>query len=82
MFEQQNPARIANGFGGTVNLIASVIMITINLAVMLLGVAQTRVNVGDASPVCTAAAVCVLLNLFAGTVALRIGANHFKRCEI
>ncbi len=84
MFEERNPTRIANGFGGTVNLIASVGLIVICLAGM--GTAAIRAGSDPAAP-----RVQIVVLLFAGAVigfavvvgiiAMRIGANHLKRLE-
>ena len=84
MFHQTNVARIANGLGGTTNLLASVALV----AVVLTGVGQAtyrsqRLTGGDA-PDLISLAYCVgsaVLSITAGAVALWIGARHFNRIE-
>lgn len=84
MFSQTNPARIANGLGGTINLIASVTLI----AVMLSGVAYITYKVGEEGfdyttdlHLMLVFAAVVSVGLIAGTWAMVIGARHFDRIE-
>ncbi|RME41422.1 MAG: hypothetical protein D6788_01280 [Planctomycetota bacterium] len=85
MFGQTNTARIANGLGGTANLLASLALI----AVILTGVGAAswgpRLAVPGAPPDARATIFCLgatAVGLLAGTVALRIGARHFQRVEV
>lgn len=88
MFSQRNPARIANGLGGTINLIASVILVSVMLVGMgyatlkygygTEGLTQTG---GTTGPAILCGAV-VLLGIISGTVALIIGARHLARLEV
>ena len=85
MFGQRNAARIANGFGGTVNLIASVMMILFMLAGMAwLGI-HNRFH-GFEGPVDTSTVLIALgvafLGVLCGAAALAIGARHFRRVEV
>lgn len=84
-FDQHNPARIANGLGGTINLIASVALIAFMLAGM--GFVTYRVGEGGINSrsewmVFILAGVIVLLGIAAGTVAMAVGARHLKRIEV
>jgi len=85
MFKQTNAARIANGVGGTINLLVSVVLIGLVLACV--GVATWRSHrhgfrgAPDAVALlwCTASA---LIALTGGVLALRLGERHFNRIEI
>ncbi|MCH7526679.1 MAG: hypothetical protein IID39_04510 [Planctomycetes bacterium] len=85
MFNQRNPARIANGLGGTINLIASVLLI----AGMLAGMAYVTWKAGPdgltgdhlTTNLLIFGAVC-LSGVIAGTVAMIAGAYHLKRIEV
>ena len=84
MFRQSNPARIANGLGGTVNLLASLALVA--AALVGVGVAIYRSGASpitdrpDVGPiVCCAASVA--LCVAAGSIALYAGARHFNRIE-
>lgn len=85
MFHTLNAARIANGIGGTANLLASVALI----GVMMLGVGYATWNSrsipAGAIPRTEALAACggaVLIGLATGVIALWIGAKHFNRVEV
>lgn len=85
MFEQTNAARIANGIGGTVNLLASVLLITVVLTGV--GVATWRSHQhglrGRPDEIaylwCAASVLCGLVG---GLVMLLIGQRHFNDLEI
>jgi ABC-2 type transport system permease protein len=84
MFGEQNPTRIANGFGGTVNLIASVGLIVLCLAGM--GVAAVRASTDPSAPNVQSQtiqfAIAVICFAFAvGIIAMQIGARHLKNLE-
>jgi len=82
---QRNPARIASGFGGTVNLIASMLFV----AVEVLGVAYaTLARVSEEIPAGQEARalpwlapVLVLFGLLVAAVSMGIGIRHFERLE-
>ncbi len=84
-FEHRNAARIANGLGGTINLVASVLLI----AVMLFGMGYVTWRVGDRGITTRTDgmifAICglvVLIGIVAGTCAMVVGARHLKRVEV
>ncbi len=85
MFEQRNAARIANGFGGTVNLIASVLLVLVMLAGMSYIGVRNR-NSGFAAPVdpttLMIAAAVAGIGCLTGAFALWLGGRHFRRVEI
>ena len=85
MFNHTNAGRIANGFGGTVNLIASVVLVGIVLTGMALIAWRSRDAGSAAAPDRITLILVASLIVFAvatGLVALRIGAKHFKRVEV
>lgn len=85
MFHQTNTARIANGLGGTTNLLASVALV----AVVLFGVGYATLRSGqvgamqgpDGSELLICAAACAV-SVAAGIAALWLGARHFERAEV
>ena len=85
LFGERNPTRIANGFGGTINLIASVGLIVAVLAVM--GAVAVRAAIEpvalrlDAAVVLCGLAVIVFA-VAAGVVAMLIGARHLRNLEV
>jgi ABC-2 type transport system permease protein len=84
LFEQQNPTRIASGFGGTINLIVSVLYVV--LVLVAVGVVSLRFH-RDVGPVLDvrglgAYAGVIALGLGVGIAALTAGARHFERTEI
>ncbi len=85
MFQQRNPARIANGLGGTINLISSVMLI----CTMLTGMGFVTFRVGDTGITTRAPQIVFLVvglvcivGLVAGTAAIWMGARHLKRLEV
>jgi len=85
LFNQGNAARIANGLGGTINLIASVILV----AALMLGMGYAALTsmqlTSDQSPelfMLSAAVLTVVVAVAAGVTALRMGARHFERVEL
>ena len=79
-----NPARIASGLGGTINLIASVLLICAMLAsvggiIIWTGTPQLRATEGVL--VMIAVAGVILLGVAAGAGAMWIGARHLSRQE-
>jgi ABC-2 type transport system permease protein len=84
MFHQTNTARIANGLGGTTNLLASVTLVS--AALIGVGVATWRCKdfTIDEPPDPTSLAICGAVaagSIVAGTIALWIGARHFNHVE-
>jgi len=84
-FNETNAARIANGVGGTINLLASVALV----AITLLGVGyatyrMTQMRHGQLPDLATLSLclVSACLSASAGLLALRYGAKHFSRTEI
>jgi hypothetical protein len=84
MFDQRNAARIANGFGGTVNLVASVALVLLMLSGMVALAMRNRYS-GFDSPVDRSSLLIALLvvawGVVTGIVALAIGARHLRRIE-
>jgi len=85
MFGERNAARIANGLGGTVNLIASVTLVLAMLGGMgAIGV--RNVHRGFDGPVDGVSLLIASLvacgGLTAGGVAMLLGARHLRRLEI
>ncbi len=84
MFEQRSPARIANGLGGTINLIASVFMISLMLTGM--GLVTFRFG-GHHTAMGSSTAIWILVGVAgigvgSGVGAMIVGARHFKRLEV
>lgn len=85
MFDQPNVARIANGLGGTTNLLGSVALVFVVLAAV--GVATWRSRflpegaVPDPVSLCLWAGATVT-GIAAGATALAVGARHFNRVEM
>lgn len=85
---QRNPARIASGFGGTFNLIASMLFVTLEMfGVALLSLTETAGEARLAPPDSLSrdgwaiVVGLVLLGLVVAAGALAIGAAHFRRLE-
>ncbi|HUU84282.1 MAG TPA: hypothetical protein VM243_12335 [Phycisphaerae bacterium] len=85
MFGQLNPGRIANGFGGTINLIASVTLVVGVLTGMAVVAAHAR-GTGPTRPPDPTSVAAVLaiaaLPLAVGLGALRLGGRHFEQLEV
>lgn len=85
LFGQTNVARIANGLGGTLNLLASVALVSFLL--MGVGVATWRCRnlptntIPDAASL-VSCGLSIAAGVFAGLYALRMGARHFDRVEV
>jgi ABC-2 type transport system permease protein len=85
MFKQTNAARIANGAGGTINLLASVVLIAVVLTGVGIATWGSRVPSGVGVPNTRALLWCtgsVAFALAAGIAALRLGERHFNRVEM
>ncbi len=83
-FDQTNAARIANGLGGTVNLLASLSLIGVVL--IAVGVASWYAEYRSATGIHNARVVgaivgAILLSLAVGSISLAIGSRHFDRVE-
>ncbi|MCP4246282.1 MAG: hypothetical protein GY778_04460 [bacterium] len=85
MFGQASPGRIANGFGGTVNLISSVALVAVVLAGMgwvAWRCQQLGLTAGpDLSGWLIVGSVAVIA-IATGLIALHLGARHFQRLEM
>ncbi len=83
---QRNPARIASGFGGTINLLASMIFVAIEMAgVGWLALREFGQRFGIPTDITPAGyglvAVLVVFSFAVAVASLRIGARHFQRLE-
>ena len=85
MFGQVSPGRIANGFGGTINLIASVALVAIVLAGMgwvAWRCQQLSLTAGPDPLGWLVVAAVTVIAIATGLIALRSGARHFQRLEV
>ena len=85
MLREQEAARIANGLGGTTNLLASLALVAMVLAVMAVATWRSRERGGEAMPDVITLGLCLeatLMSIVAGLAAMRIGAKHFSRVEV
>ena len=85
MFDQTNPARIANGLGGTTNLLASIALVALTLAGVGIATYRSRYNVSGAWPDTQSLLFCassVVISLTGGLAALYVGARHFEQVEV
>ena len=85
MFDQKSPARIANGFGGTVNLIASVALVTLMLGGM--GAAMLRLRETGAVTFTETSTLWRLIGVIglgpiAAAAAMIWGSGRFRRMQI
>ncbi len=83
LFNQRNPARIASGVGGTINLIVSVALVVLTLVGTAMMGLLARGAAGQANRgwgLLLLAAV-VALNLLVAAVAMRAGLRRFERME-
>lgn len=85
LFAHRNPARIANGLGGTINLIASVLLVLSVLG----GVGslswrayQRQLDAVPDTVTWLGVAVIVLVVSSAGMAAMRFGSRHLARMEL
>jgi len=85
MFEERNAARIANGLGGTINLVVSVVLVLAMLCGMgLMGIRNVRRGFEfpvDAGSLLIGGLVATL-GITVGAVALLIGARHLRHREV
>lgn len=85
MFHQGNAARIANGMGGTTNLLASVALVAVVLAGVGVATWHSRDGRSDDPPTAATLGLClasVVTGVASGLVALWIGSRHFNRVEV
>lgn len=85
MFGETNAARIANGFGGTTNLLASAALLAVILGAAGIATWRSRYLPGGTLPDLTSMALCLFsltLGAGAGLAALSLGARHFERVEV
>jgi ABC-2 type transport system permease protein len=83
-YRESSPGRIASGLGGTINLIASVSLVTVNVA--LFGVISYRqAGAGSLANVDAIGidlfVLIVLIGVGTGAAAMRIGCRSFRRQE-
>lgn len=82
VFTERNPARIAGGFGGTMSLLLSVLLVVASLAAVGFMTALEGLR-DDFSPrMLTWISGVVAGNLLAAAVAMLVGIRHFKRVEV
>jgi len=85
MFDETNVARIANGLGGTANLLGSVALVTVVLAAVGAATWRSRELPEGSIPDLTTLTLCalaVMIGVTAGATALSIGATHLDRVEV
>lgn len=85
MFRQTNTARIANGLGGTTNLLASVALVAAVLICVGVATWRSRDLMNGRLPDMISLAICgtgLLITIAAGLAALRIGAKYFNGVEV
>ena len=87
MLTSRNPARIASGFGGTVNLIVSMLFVGLEMAGVGWLTFELMANVHTTSGVLTSSGWMLLYGLVGvgaavAVAALWIGVRHFERLEI
>ena len=83
-FRETNSGRIANGYGGTLNLLASIALIVVVLTASAVAMARsqlTAVGVLPEQPALALLALAVILAVVTGVVALHVGARHLDRLE-
>ncbi len=84
-FDQTNAARIANGLGGTTNLLASLALVTVALAGVGVATFRSRYSAPNALPDLQSLLFCagsVFACVLGGILALYLGARHFNRVEV
>ncbi len=84
MFGERNVARIANGLGGTTNLLASLGLVSLVLVGAGLATHHALSEPRGAPPDLYAIACCgagVLASVASGCAAMRMGARHFRQVE-
>jgi ABC-2 type transport system permease protein len=85
MFTQTNAARIANGLGGTTNLLASIALVSLSLTCVGIATWRSRYLAPNQWPEWPTLAYCaaaVLISLAGGAIAMCIGARHLNRIDV
>ena len=85
LFGQTNVARIANGLGGTLNLLASVALVSVLLGGVGVATWRCRDELPNTIPDMVSLTLCagsIAIGIGAGLYAMRIGARHFDRVEV
>lgn len=84
VLQERNPARIAGGFGGTVNLLLSVVLVVASLvAVGIMSYREVEAGMGEfvsTSLVLWTGAI-IAFNVAVAVVAMTVGIRHFNRLE-
>jgi ABC-2 type transport system permease protein len=84
VFKERNPARIAGGFGGTVSLLLSIVLVVLSLlGIGIMSVRGIESGFGDRlTPLMLVwLGVVVGANVAAAICALAVGIRHFNRIE-
>ena len=84
IFKEPNAARIANGIGGTVNLLISVAVLAALLSIVGVATWHSRNAPSTYGPSYSALLLCgcaAILAILIGLAALRIGARHFDHIQ-
>jgi len=84
VFQERNPARIAGGFGGTVNLLLSVVLVTASLvSVGMMSYQEAEAGMGEfvTNTIMFWVGAIVALNVTVAAVAMTLGIRHFSRLE-
>jgi ABC-2 type transport system permease protein len=84
MLKESNAGRIANGLGGTINLLASVALVTVALLGVGLATWRSRNLYEGDWPDPLSLSLClatIALSVAAGSTAMRKGAKHFDNIE-
>jgi len=85
VLRQRNPARIASGFGGTFNLIASMLFVAVEIAgLALAGMIRLGGEVAAFEPGNLSGGlvgVLIVFSIVVAVVSLWIGARHFEKLE-
>jgi ABC-2 type transport system permease protein len=84
VFTERNPARIAGGFGGTVSLFVSIILVVVSLMGMgFMSYEAAQAGYGQAFvPLMVWWLIAVIfINATAAFIAMSIGIRHFNRIE-
>lgn len=84
VFNERNPARIAGGYGGTISLMCSIVLVIISLVGMgLLSLRAVQYGAGTqlSTPMLIWLIAVALLNIIAAAAALKIGSRHFQRLQ-
>ncbi len=85
MFNQTNPARIANGLGGTVNLLASIALVALTLTGVGAATLRSRYLPDGSIPDAVSLLYCtgaIAISVLGGLMAMHVGARHLRRIEV